>query len=164
MNIFFLDRDIATSAKMHCDKHVVKMILEYAQLLSSAHHIAGIPLEGIYKKTHINHPCAVWVRQSTSHYEYLFNLMHSLMHEYTYRYGKHHATERLLPLLNEKPRFMNQMHWNDPPQCMPDQYKKACVVDAYRHYYIGEKHSFAKWKNRDVPFWYRPVDNEAILS
>lgn len=39
MNIFWLDNDPATNARYHCDKHIVKMIVEYAQLLSTAHRV-----------------------------------------------------------------------------------------------------------------------------
>lgn len=37
MNIFYLERDPKIAAEFHCDKHVVKMIVESAQMLSSAH-------------------------------------------------------------------------------------------------------------------------------
>ena len=39
MNIFFLDTDPKRCAKMHNNRHCVKMILEYAQLLSTAHRV-----------------------------------------------------------------------------------------------------------------------------
>ena len=72
MNIFYLHDDPVTCAKMHCDKHVVKMIVEYAQLLSTAHHVCdGEPKIHCYKATHKNHPSAVWARANKHNYNYL---------------------------------------------------------------------------------------------
>jgi hypothetical protein len=39
INIFVLDTDPKTAAQAHCNSHVLKMILEYGQLLSSAHRV-----------------------------------------------------------------------------------------------------------------------------
>ncbi len=98
MNIFFLDWDVKKSAEYHCDKHVVKMILETAQLLCGAHHVTDqVPtkyppstLQVPYKLSHKNHPCAIWTRESLSNYLYLCELGLELCKEYTYRYGKRH--------------------------------------------------------------------------
>ena len=95
MNIFYLHNDPQVCAAYHCDKHVVKMILEYAQLLSTAHHeLDGVPSIECYKKTHVNHPSAVWARQSKRHYRWLYRLLSHTCREYTKRYRKIHATER----------------------------------------------------------------------
>ena len=94
MNIFYLHDDPIYCAQMHCDKHVVKMILEYAQLLSTAHHeIDGTPSIDCYKPTHKNHPSAIWARNSRNNYRWLWWLLYGLQDEYTYRYGKVHATQ-----------------------------------------------------------------------
>ena len=99
MNIFYLDRDPQIAAQMMCDKHVVKMILESAQMLSTAHRVLDgdeyADKNGLYKKAHVNHPSSEWVRCSYQQYKWLYDHMVALMEEYTYRYGKHHATERL---------------------------------------------------------------------
>ena len=83
MNIFYLDEDPVLAAQMHCDKHVVKMILESAQLLSTAHLlIDGDELadeRGLYKATHKNHPSSKWVRDSSENYEWLWNLFDQLL-------------------------------------------------------------------------------------
>ena len=115
MNIFILDEDPVKAAEYHCNKHVVKMIIEYAQLLSTAHRVIdGVEYEDktangrrikrwkmvknpnmentLYKAAMINHPSAVWVRQSSRHYKWLYRLFMWLCVEYTYRYGKHHAS------------------------------------------------------------------------
>ncbi len=51
MNIFYLDHDVYKCAEMHNDKHTVKMILEYAQLLSTAHRFLDGTLIDGYSKT-----------------------------------------------------------------------------------------------------------------
>ena len=81
MNIFVLDKDPVKAAKMHCDKHVIKMILETAQMLCSAYEDAP------YKRTHVNHPCSIWARKSKSNYLWLIKLGMALHDEYQFRYG-----------------------------------------------------------------------------
>lgn len=159
MNIFYLHPDASACAAMHCDKHVVKMILEYAQLLSTAHHVLdegtdGIDKSLIYKKTHANHPCAVWVRQSGHNYRWLFLLFECLLAEYSLRYGKFHACTRLVSLLRNAPvNIREERHFFPPPKCMPDEYKCEDTVTSYRNYYIGAKAHFAKWKTKPPEWW-----------
>lgn len=153
MNIFFLDRDPVAAASYHCDKHVVKMIVETAQLLSTALRLNGVDHDGLYKKTHYNHPSAVWVRSSRKHYDWTLELFEALCTEYTMRYGKIHATDIKATLFTLFADSIKGTGWTDPPQCMPDQYKNKDTVVAYRDYYIGEKRSFAKWKT-NVPSWW----------
>ena len=94
MNIFYLDKDPVIAAQMHCDKHVVKMILESAQLMSTAHRFLDgdryADKNGLYKLTHKNHPTAIWVRKSKENYMWTWNLLDALLQEYTKRYNKHH--------------------------------------------------------------------------
>ncbi len=151
MNIFVLDRNPKIAARYHCDKHVVKMILESTQLLSTAHHVLGDG--GPYRKTHTNHPCAVWVRNNWHHYIWVRDLLVSLLAEYTDRYGKRHKCEDVLFQVFFPPTGMSASDPVDPPQCMPDEYKGDDVVDAYRSYYIGDKSRFATWKT-SAPYWY----------
>lgn len=156
MNIFFLSACPVTAARYHCDKHVVKMILEYAQLLSTAHHVldGDDAPEGIYKVTHKNHPSAVWVRHSKANYLWLLDLLLNVMEEYQERYKKTHKTSRLLPALLQHPMNIPDGEFTDPPQCMPDEYKCDDTVTAYKNYYLGDKRYFAQWKNTDAPSWY----------
>ena len=183
MNIFYLDHDVVECAKMHNDKHVVKMILEYAQLLSTAHRI----LDGneyttlsktgrkkkvwqldddrdsvLYSATHINHPSAVWVRQSDANYAWLFRMFGALMDEYTYRYGKTHACERLAKSLSYRPKNIAIGPFTEPTPAMPDELKvPGDSIKSYRQYYnIGKTH-LAKWKSRPVPEWFS-ANNFAI--
>ena len=158
MNIFYLDKDPMIAAQMMCDKHVVKMILESAQMLSTAHRVLDGDVYadsvGLYKTAHKNHPSTIWTRASVHNYMWLYNHMISLMQEYTCRYGKHHASERLVAPLRKTPTTIPVVDFSDPPQCMPDYCKTEDTVSAYRYYYINEKASFAKWKNAKIPEWF----------
>ena len=152
MNIFYLDHDIRYSAKAHCDKHIVKMIIEYAQLLSTAHYVLDGKQVG-YKPTHKNHPCAIWVRQSAYNYVYLLALFNAVCIEYTKRYNKVHKTESLVDILTTIPINAPLGVFTEPPQCMPEDCKGEDTVEAYRKYYINYKSSFAKWKH-GAPIWW----------
>ena len=158
MNIFYLDKDPVIAAQMSCDKHVVKMILESAQMLSTAHRVLDgdeyADKVGLYKMAHKNHPSTIWVRSSYQHYKWLYDHMVALMREYTYRYGKHHATERLLTPLSEYPQAIPVGDYTNPPQCMPEICKGEDTVLAYQNYYIIEKSGFARWTKREIPTWF----------
>ena len=152
MNIFFLDFDVKKCAEYHCDKHVVKMILETAQLLCSAHHVTGGSAP--YKLSHKNHPCSIWARKSLSNYLYLCELGLELCKEYTYRYGKRHKSQDVIEwCLINKPNIPD-IGFTEPAMAMPDEYKVKSVVESYRNYYMGAKSGFAVWKNREKPFWF----------
>ena len=163
MNIFYLDSNPREAAQMMCDKHVVKMILESAQMLSTAHRVLDgneiADSKGLYKMAHKNHPSTIWVRTNSSNYEWLWEHMDALMKEYTYRYGKHHATERLTHYLWEFPRNISHGDFTDPPQCMPDYCKDEDTVLAYQTYYIVEKSNFAKWTKRETPIFFVEKSN-----
>lgn len=175
MNIFYLDSNVTKCAEYHNDKHVVKMILEYAQLLSTAHRVLDgkeyidassgrkikrwrledTSLEGhLYKATHINHPSAVWVRQSNNNYNWLVCLFQSLLSEYTHRYGKIHSCDRLVYWLRKPPINIPVGYLTQPTPAMPDEYKVSDSVQSYRNYYLGAKNNMAKWKNRPIPEWW----------
>lgn len=178
MNIFYLDQDAVTCAQYHNNKHVVKMILESCQLLCTAHRVTdGIPYEDrtknnrritryilpdggldriLYQATHINHPCAVWCRQSISNYIWLWRLTDALAQEYTYRYGKVHKCERdgLIEQLKFTPIHLPLAGWTEPAQAMPDHCKHPDAVEAYRNYYRQEKQHLAKWTKREIPEWF----------
>jgi hypothetical protein len=175
MNIFYLHEDTKECAKQHLDKHVVKMILEYAQLLSTAHRLLdGYEYEGksisgrkamrwklddarednLYMASHMKHPSGIWCRESLDNYWWLYNLWRDLMKEYTFRYGKHHVAERLIPFLSFPPNNIPVGAATPMPQCMPEQYKVPDSIQAYKNYYIGDKQRFAVWTNRPIPEWY----------
>jgi len=155
MNIFFLDFDVEKCAKYHCDKHVVKMILETAQLLCSAHHVTiHDTIHVPYKLSHKNHPCSIWVRESLSNYLYLCELGLALGEEYTYRYGKTHKSIEVIQwCLTNRPNIKD-IGFTTPPLAMPDEYKVDSVVESYRNYYKGAKSTIVSWKNREKPDWF----------
>lgn len=155
MNIFYLDQDAGHCARYHNDKHVVKMILESAQLLCTAHWVNGLPFEGIYKPTHKQHPSCIWTRDSNAHYQWLYDLFINLQLEYTYRYGKQHASSRLNQDLIQTPCNTQKTQWlSEPPLAMPEKYKSSSAVESYRNYYREGKASLAQWTKRPPPYWY----------
>ena len=162
MNIFFLDKDPKTNAKYHCNKHVIKQLLEQFQMLSTAHRILdNIPNEDdsvLYKIAHKNHPSTIWARSSDENYKWLYDSTIALCDEYTYRYGKIHKSDtRLRERLKKLPNNISRGELTPPPQCMPDAYKHDATFDgtmqAYHDYYINEKNHMLKYKNRDVPYF-----------
>lgn len=160
MNIFLLDKNPDRCARYHNNTHCCKMIVETAQLLSTAHHVAGSPIaEQLYKKTHENHPCAKWARESKQNYQWLYALFVSLCHEYTHRYGKFHKTMRERGIaLGNTPDLPNK-GLTEFPQCMPDDCKTpGDPIAAYRKLYMTHKAGLAGWKNREVPDWFIVTD------
>ena len=179
MNIFYLHENPQICAQMHIDKHCVKMIIEYAQLMSSAHRMLdGLEYEGstkagrkikrylmpniekeqtLYKVSHINHPSAVWARESKENYYWLYQMWCCLCDEYTFRYGKIHLTDKKLRrALKSYPENISDTPFTQPPQAMPDDVKVVNdSIQAYRNYYINYKKGFASWKVREVPIWFQ---------
>jgi hypothetical protein len=181
MNIFYLDKDPRICAEYHCDKHVVKMIVESAQLLSCAHRVldgtetltqkqitGSSPARfrkqkiwvlndfrenAIYKTSHVKHPSAIWARSNIDHYRYLYDLFAYLISEYKYRYkGKDHKCELLLgPLLNAPNNIDYEAPWSEPPQAMPED----CKVqnNSIRAY----RNYYVKYKQHFAKWTGRPV-------
>lgn len=156
MNIFYLHTDPIIAAQYHNDKHVVKMILEYAQLLSTAHRILDDNKSTeLYKATHKNHPSAVWVRANINNYNWLYNLFIALCDEYTFRYNKVHLTDSKLRLhLKTPPINIAHDQFYQPTQAMPIEYHQDDSIAAYREYYINSKDHLASWTKRGKPDWY----------
>ena len=160
MNLFYLNHDPKIAAANHYDKHKVKMILEAAQMLCTAHHALGeqhgydtsyVP----YKKAHLNHPSTVWVRSSAEHYVWTCDYMIALSNEYTKRYNKiHMSVHKLSNILYNLPDHIPHNGFVEPPQCMPDEYKvENDAVSAYWNYYENEKHTV---RNAREPLITRP--------
>ena len=182
MNIFYLDKNPQKCAEMHVDKHCVKMILEYAQLLSTAHRVLdGVLTDGVsqsgrkrklyvlkdsrdsvlYSATHINHPSAVWCRQSDSNYMWLAELLEECCKEYSYRYGKIHKVESsglMQSLKNVFPKNIPNKPFTEPTPAMPDECKvPGNSLMSYHNYYNMNKSHLWSWKgkinSRPVPKW-----------
>ena len=148
MNIFYLDSDPVKAAKVQYNKHVVKMILESAQMLCTAHHHYDNGHNVPYKKAHYNHPSTIWCRQNASQYMWLYDHMIALGKEYTKRYKKTHLTiTKCAEVLKQLPPTIPETIFTEPPQCMPDQYKViGDSLSAYWNYYEQEK-QLIKGKN-----------------
>ena len=161
MNIFYLHKDPREAAKLQYNKHVVKMILESAQMLCTAHHCYGdswqkenVP----YKQAHLNHPSTIWARRSKATYMWLFKHMMGLGYEYWLRYGKQHLSiSKCSMFLSKPPVHIQGDDWVQPPQAMPDEYKDPCSIQAYWNYYIGEKHIVVN-HNKEKPYEQRPQE------
>lgn len=152
MNIFVTSADPVECAHVLDDKRVIKMVLESAQLLSNALPDGVAP----YRRTHINHPCSLWVAKSVANYAWLYAHFIALSTEYYKRFHKQHACRRLesvfydnlsqlvsLPSAGEQ--FVN---------CTP--LKSLPVFDAYRETLISKWSQDArppKWTNCDIPVW-----------
>ena len=154
MNIFVLDIDPMLCAQYHNDKHVIKMILESAQMLSTACRGAGLD-EG-YKSTHQNHPCNIWLRESLANWLWLRDLTYELHTEWKYRYehkeSKTHKSFDVVcglsvPALPDVPM-------TPFAQAMPADYRSKDAVESYRTYYMIDKAHLAGWKKRGQPEWW----------
>lgn len=185
MNIFILSKDPKEAAQMHCDKHVPKMIVESAQMLSTAHRILDgeeylapsksgkrmvkhyrLPKNDdlIYKAVHAGHPCTVWTMQSDSNYLWHYYFWSYLAEEFEYRFKKVHASwEKLKDILCCIPENLPRRDMSPFALAMPDRCKITNdPVKCYRYYYIAEKFRFAKWeKGRDCPDWMKGWNTEA---
>jgi len=182
MNIFYVHKDPVVAAKMLIDKHVVKMIIESAQMLSTAHRLhdgeqyedrtkAGRRIKRwrledksdediIYKASHIKHPSTVWVMASAYNYKWLYNHMVALNDEFKLRYNHtvdHMTIRKLGKILFNPPKNISlSTIQTDPTPAMPDECKiPGDVVGSYRKYYVMKKKEMASWKApSQPPQWY----------
>jgi hypothetical protein len=155
MNIFVLDKDTKRCAQYHNNKHVVKMILETAQLLCGVHHAIEAQYEIPYKLSHKNHPSAIWARECLENYIWLCDLGLELCEEYTYRYEKRHKSQEVIEwCLLHAPNLVEKGDITPFALAMPDECKVGDAVQSYRTYYMVEKRSMADWKNREIPEWF----------
>lgn len=165
MNIFVLALDPKRCAQSHCDKHVMKMVLETAQILCAVHYVLDSPHVPPYRKTHTRHPCVLWAAASADNYAWLVELGKALAEEYAHRYSKHGADDAS----RKSHKSLAVILWaeaNPPPdlptglgrtpfaQAMPEAYRRdGDPVGAYRAYYLGEKSDLLKYTRRPAPAW-----------
>lgn len=148
MNIFFLHRSAPLAAALHADIHVGKMLIESVQLLSSAHWMTGGSAP--YKLTHQNHPCAIWVRESKLHYGYVWEMARQLGREFFKRRGKDHKTASLLSEVQMPPSSLPSL-WREPPLAMPEEFRGADPVAAYRRYYLSKSATMPlRWRGDET--------------
>ena len=152
MNIFFLDKDPVKAAQLQCDKHVVKMVLETAQMVSTAVRNQGHDVG--YLLAYPKHPMTMWVGSTLENYLYACRIGIALTEEYTKRYGKIHVCAEHLKWLytNHPPTFTQRKsdtaYYSEEgiPECMPEEYKTKSIVQAYQMYYMMDKMGFARYK------------------
>lgn len=181
MNVFILDKTPEKSAQFQCDKHVVKMIVESAQMLSTAHRMLdGVEMRvqsvsgkrlvkywrlndnrehKLYKTAHTGHPCTVWTAKTDSNYLWHYRHFAALCDEYTYRYGKVHKTDSMLrTLLSNTPNNIRNGELTKQPLAMKSnpECMFSCVVESYRAFYKTKQTKFSMvWSKRDVPEWFQ---------
>lgn len=152
MNIFFVHNDPVVAAQQLCDKHIVKMCLETAQILCSVSWRYGVPAP--YKATHKHHPMVLWAGNTLDNWRWTISHGTALCAEYSVRYGrKHKAGDKIEWCEFNGGRPVNG-EFTTPPLCMPDLYKSDNYTAAYRNYYIGDKVRFARWRNDNIPDWF----------
>jgi len=181
MNIFVLDTDPAKAAQMQCDKHVVKMIVESAQMLSTAHRLLDgemgrkksksgkttvkswtLPDERdsiLYQAVHVGHPCTVWTTESAQNYTWHYFHFIALCEEYRHRYGKTHQTDTLLSeILSRPPNNIRNTKLTPFALAMkanPECINEAYPVASYRKFYQTKQLRFnMRWTNREIPEWF----------
>lgn len=152
MNIFHLSKEPEICARYHCDKHVVKMILETAQMLSTAYQKHFGVNDKLYKTAYPKHPMTLWVGYSKENFLWTMDLMKSLLSQYTLRYNKVHSSTRIYDVLKTLDIInFPSSGFTKPPLCMPDTYKVDDYVQSYKNYYVAEKKPFAKYTAVNVP-------------
>jgi hypothetical protein len=188
MNIFILDTDAVKAAKQQCDKHIVKMVTESAQMLSTAHRILDgtetirtsksgkrmvkyWTLDGemeniMMKAVHINHPCTLWTMASKENYDWHWEHYKALSDEYTHRYGKQHGAfynNEIGYILKMTPKNIQSKGLTPFALAMgsnPECIHPGDPVRSYREFYQTKQDRFGmSWKNREVPDWFRIHSN-----
>jgi hypothetical protein len=137
MNIFYINTDPVIAAQELADDHIRKMQIESAQMCCTAHWASGS--EAPYKRAHLNHPSTKWVRESIHHYRWVIQHGLEVCNEFTKRYGKYHKTQGVLEWLRDNEPNIPDNEFTEPPQCMPDEYKKNDAIEGYKTYYIEDK-------------------------
>ena len=152
MNLFYLDESPEKCAAYHVDKHM-KMLLEACQLLCTTFHLQDI--EAPYRKTHENHPSAIWTRTSRANFEWVISYATALAKEYSFRYDKRHkSTDVLEWAKNRKDSLVfPREELTQFALAMQEQYKTNCPIQSYRNYYLGEKTHIFNWTKRPTPEW-----------
>lgn len=154
MNIFYIHSDPEYAAIQLCDQHILKMQIESAQMLATAHWETGSSAP--YKRAHVNHPSTKWVRESILHYRWLVRHGLAICREFTRRYGNDHKTRQVLEwLFVNEPNVPNN-GFTPPPQCMPEEYKHEDTITAYKTFYAKDKVNVKRlsWKKlNNQPDW-----------
>lgn len=165
MNIFVLSGKPKTAAKMHCDKHLVKMIVELYQQMGSAlrRHGAtdeqmpltqgGTPLKGGYR----HHPCTIWCGDTRTNFKWAGTHANALCKEYTHRYNKIHFCQDPIHHMINMSNLIPKGKRTKFIQAMPAEYKNVSAIKAYREYYLFDKKMSISmtWTKRKEPYWWK---------
>lgn len=158
MNIFVTDYNPMRASQNLCDIHVVKMVLESAQMLCTYLNEEGLITP--YKSTHKNHPCSLWLKESWRNRNWLYEHFRGLIFEYEFRYNKTHKCKELMylfvknfeyPPVNE---YINPLEPIEFTLCMPEEYKQDNSIEAYKRYYQSKQYTMKrkmKWTKREKP-------------
>lgn len=153
MNIFLLDVDLKENAKFYCDKHLIKMILESAQLLCTVVQIKGG--QAPYKPTHINHPCTKWLLENGANWDLLVDLTKELNEEYRFRFNHKNNHKSYDIIMNlTKPHYNNEI-FTGMFNSVTDEVRRTNITDTikyYRQYYKDKTNTMnMKWTKREIP-------------
>ena len=152
MNIFVVDEDPQQAARDLCDKHVVKMPLESAQMLCTVLMelgVLGVP----YQPSHRNHPCTRWAATTRSNFDWLVTHGRALCNEYTKRYGRRHKSEDVIEWCAQHRDELPDGPLTPHAQAMPDTFRSTSAVLAYRTYYREAKAGIVTWKTAPPEWW-----------
>lgn len=163
MNIFYLDENPVAAAKCLVDKHVVRMVLETAQILSTVSARYGV--EAPYRATHKNHPAVLWAGNTKANWEWTVLHGTAIACEYMARFGKDHKSAAVIDWCLEQGGRPGNGCLETPVQCMPEQYRREDPVEAYRKYYIGDKIRMAAWREPGAPpVWFQEAVGDQMTS
>lgn len=155
MNIFYTSTSPYECAYNLCMVHVNKMIIETAQMMSTAHFVLDRQkydeLYFLMKPTHINHPSNVWVRSSWSHYDWMREHLAALLAIYIFRTGKRHKVEDRYIHLMHVPKNIPISGFVDPPRAMPDDLKYDTSIITTEAYQLYLDRKYNEWVNRERP-------------
>lgn len=152
MQLFILDRNPYKAAEAYADVHVRKIIVEAAQMMCTAYPAGVAP----YKHTHVNHPCAKWVRACTGNFRWTMYHGFGLALQFEKRYGKRHKTRNVLEWIHDNPPEITDRQLEEFVQAIPQELRLPDPIDAYRQYYMTVKRPILKWeKGVQPPEWWR---------
>jgi len=137
MNIFYVHADPIVAAQQLADDHIRKMQIESAQMCCTAHWETGS--EAPYKRAHKNHPSTIWTRQSIQHYDWLVEHGLEICREFELRYGKLHATQKVLEWCRDNKPNLPDNGFVAPPKCMPEEFRVEDTIESYKKFYINDK-------------------------
>jgi len=156
VNIFYLDDDMTKCAQYHCDAHVVKMILESAQILCTVLNKLG--QDTPYKPTHPKHPCVLWAGASLENWLWLQAFTAKLNDEYQYRFCHDEPHKSFTVSTRLTLPKIQSLGITERPLAMPDEYKvHGNPVQSYRQFYAHEKTHILKYTKRHYPGWLKSM-------